>query len=87
MIYLDKKITNTARALSAHGLINPAEAMSLSRKIWEEARYAILSHVSPDDWAKLSMQDKTHICARVIQALCDKKKLMGFLSGERKHLI
>ena len=86
-IHLIKKASDNARSLTKNFSISRKTALEITTRLWAEARHIILSQVSAEEWSTLSAKDKSIICGMVVKALLDKKKLIGFLAGDRKHLI
>jgi len=85
--YPDRAAFSTAKRLSECYGIELQQSYGITRKIWEEARRAILTSVDKEDWQNLSFTDKSHVCQRVVRSLRDKEKTLDFLSGETKTLL
>jgi hypothetical protein len=52
-----------------------------------KAMEAIFREIPISMWSKLSGDDKAIVCAKVIRALLDPKRVAAILNGERKRLI
>lgn len=85
--YMDLKSTEAAKSISRNSGIDFDTAFRITSSVWEEARRCILAAAGTDEWQKLSFSDKAYVCRAVVKALLDKKRLAGFLSGERKSII
>lgn len=55
-------------------------------RLRKEAERIIFQDVGIEGWQKLSQSDKALLCAGVVQALLDKKRVQEFLDGGRKTL-
>jgi len=76
-----------AALLSRRRGVDFKRALQVTEKIWEEAGRSVERIVSKEEWRKLSFKDKAHICALVVKALLDRKRLSEFVSNDRKRLI
>ena len=47
----------------------------------------IASSIGEKNWLNLPFKEKAAICTVVVRSLLDRKRLMGFISGERTHLV
>lgn len=84
--YLKAKALNNANSLVKTFSMDRAKAISMTTRLWDEARAMILRNCSAEEWQKLSMSDKGRICVEAVRALMDKKRVTAFLNGERKTL-
>lgn len=55
--------------------------------LMRKAMEAIFREIPISMWSKLSGDDKAIVCAKVIRALLDPKRVAAILNGERKRLI
>ncbi|MEE9615270.1 MAG: hypothetical protein V3W31_10050 [Thermodesulfobacteriota bacterium] len=88
--YLRTKANETAEAIcKKHNIKFPA-ALLMTRGIWEEARRCIMKTIGSygaENWQKLPLKEKAEVCSLVVRGLLDKRKLSGFMAGDRKSIV
>ncbi len=84
--FTDMEAFETAKKISAAHGISISEAYRITSTIWDEARRAILTAIDKEDWQRLSFSERSLVCQKVVRALLDRKKTLGFLSGATKRL-
>lgn len=84
--YTACKAAETARAVCRRHDIDFPAAIKMTESIWAEARRAVLGIIGKGDWHKLSFGEKSEVCQVVVKGLLDKRRLAGFLSGDRKSI-
>ena len=88
--YAALKARETARELVKAHNMDYATAYFISFRLWQEARRGIskiASSIGEKNWLNLPFKEKAAICTVVVRSLLDRKRLMGFISGERTHLV
>lgn len=88
--YAALKARETAMELVKAHNMDYATAYFISLRLWQEARRGIsriASSVGEKNWLNLPFKEKAAICTVVVRSLLDRKRLMGFISGERSRLV
>lgn len=88
--YVALKARETAMELVKAHNMDYATAYFISFRLWQEARRGIskiASSIGEKNWLNLPFKEKAAICTVVVRSLLDRKRLMGFISGERNHLV
>lgn len=83
--YLKGKAAETAITVANRHGIEYASAYRITEAVWREARTALLKVIKSygcGEWQKLSLKDKSAVCAEVLKGLMDRRRLMDCLNGK-----
>jgi hypothetical protein len=88
--YIRAKAAETAKTIAQRHGIEYGVALKITLRLWAEARASIMrliGDMGKENWDKLSAADKAAVCGVVVKELLNRKKLCGFLSGEKRGLV
>ena len=89
-LYAAVKARETAMELVKAHNVDYATAYYISFRLWQEARRAMMkiaSSLGEKNQRDIPFKEKAYICSAVVRSLLDRKRLMGFISGEKTHLV
>ncbi|MFZ3072424.1 MAG: hypothetical protein WA162_04200 [Thermodesulfobacteriota bacterium] len=89
-LYVSRKAAETAAQLVKAHNMDYATAYFISLRLWHEARRAMMkiaSSFGEKRWRSLSFKEKAAVSTAVVRSLLDRKRLMGFISGEKTSLV